>query len=77
MANRKRDDVFARAEDGSLIVAEVVSPPNAQLLVKMLASLVPGFAENPNISVTHAGRVLIEGDAQQPQAALPPPASFK
>ncbi len=50
--------------------------PLPKLLVKMLASLVPGYAEKSEISVTHAGRVLIEGDAQQPQGALPPPASF-
>jgi hypothetical protein len=74
--DRKRDDVFARDEDGALIPEEIVSPPNSQLLVKMLASLVPGYAEKSELSITHAGRVLIEGDAQQPQAALPPPASF-
>jgi hypothetical protein len=74
--SRSRDDVFARDENGALIPEEIVSPPNAQLLVKMLASLVPGYAEKSEISVTHAGRVLIEGEGQQPQAALPPPASF-
>jgi hypothetical protein len=73
---RPRTDVFARDENGALIPEEIVSPPNAQLLVKMLASLVPGYAEKSELSVTHQGRVLIEGDAQQPQAALPPPASF-
>lgn len=74
--SRPRTDVFARDENGALIPEEIVSPPNAQLLVKMLASLVPGYAEKSEISVTHAGRVLIEGEAQQHQAALPPPASF-
>jgi hypothetical protein len=74
--DRKRDDVFARDNNGALIPETVTSPPNAQLLVKMLASLVPGYAEKSELSVTHQGRVLIEGDAQQPQAALPPPASF-
>lgn len=74
--SRSRDDVFARDENGALIPEEIVSPPNAQLLVKMLSSLVPGFAEKSELSVTHAGRVLIEGDTQPHQAALPPPASF-
>jgi hypothetical protein len=74
--DRKRSDVFARDESGALIPEEIVSPPNSQLLVKMLASLVPGYAEKSEVSITHAGRVLIEGEGQQPQAALPPPASF-
>jgi hypothetical protein len=75
--DRKREDVFARDEDGALIAAEIVSPPNSQLLVKMLASLVPGYAEKSELSITHQGRVLIEGDATtQPGAALPPPSDF-
>jgi hypothetical protein len=74
--DRSRDDVFMRDANGALIPEEIVSPPNAQLLVKMLASLVPGYAEKSELSVTHQGRVLIEGDTQQPQAALAPPAGF-
>jgi hypothetical protein len=74
--DRSRDDTFERDESGALIPEEIVSPPNSQLLVKMLASLVPGYAEKSELSVTHQGRVLIDGDAQQPQTALPPPGSF-
>jgi hypothetical protein len=74
--DRPRTDVFARDENGALIPEEVRSPPNAQLLVKMLASLVPGYAEKSEVNVTHQGRVWIEGETQQPQAALPAPASF-
>lgn len=74
--SRSRDDTFARDEDGALIPEEIVSPPNSQLLVKMLASLVPGYAEKSEISIAYAGKVWIEGEGQQPQAALPPQASF-
>jgi hypothetical protein len=72
--SRSRDDVFARDENGALIPEEIVSPPNAQLLVKMLASLVPGYADKSEISVTHAGHVMIEGEAS-PLKALPAPSS--
>ena len=72
--SRSRDDTFARDEDGALIPEEIVSPPNSQLLVKMLASLVPGYAEKSEISVTHAGHVWIEGQADVPKA-LPPPSN--
>jgi len=72
--SRPRTDVFARDENGALIVAEVVTPPNAQLLAKMLSSLVPGFQEKSELSVTHAGRVLIEGESAE-QKALPAPTS--
>ncbi len=74
--DRSRDDTFERDADGALIPEEIVSPPNAQLLVKMLASLVPGYAEKSEVSVTHQGRVLIEGEHDQHQASLPAPASF-
>ena len=74
--DRKRSDVFARDENGALIPEEIVSPPNAQLLVKMLASLVPGYAEKSEISVTHAGHVWLEGtDASAARPALPAPSS--
>ncbi len=72
--SRPRTDVFARDENGALIVAEVVTPPNAQLLAKMLSSLVPGYQERSELSVTHAGRVLIEGESTE-QKALPAPSS--
>ena len=68
---RSRDDVFARDEQGALIPEEIVSPPNAQLLVKMLASLVPGYADKSEVSVTHAGHVWLEGSSAEPAKALP------
>jgi hypothetical protein len=74
--DRSRDDTFERDENGALIPEEIVSPPNSQLLVKMLSSLVPGFQEKSELSVTHQGRVMIEGETAGAQAALPPPASF-
>ena len=74
--NRKREDVYARDEQGALIPEEVVSPPNAQLLVKMLSSLVPGYADKSEVSVTHAGHVWIEGSTDTPKALPPPSADF-
>jgi hypothetical protein len=74
--DRKRTDVYARDENGALIPEEIVSPPNSQLLVKMLASLVPGYAEKSEVSVTHAGRVWIEGETSaEPTRALRAPLS--
>jgi hypothetical protein len=73
---RSRDDVFARNEAGELIPEEVVSPPNAQLLVKMLSSLVPGYADKSEVSVTHMGHVWLEGSADAPKALPAPSAEF-
>lgn len=74
--DRPRSDTFARDKDGALIQEEVRSPPNPQLLAKMLSALVPGYAEKSEINVTHAGRVLVEGESHSSQAALPAPADF-
>jgi hypothetical protein len=68
--DRKRTDVYARDESGALIPETVTSPPNSQLLVKMLSSLVPGFQEKSEL---HQGHVWIEGSTEQ--KALPAPSS--
>ena len=39
---RKRDDIYARDADGKLVQEMVTSPPNAQLVSKLLSNLHPG-----------------------------------
>ena len=75
--DRKREDVYARNDKGELIPEEIISPPNAQLLVKMLASLVPGYKDSSEVSITHQGHVWIEGSPQADgvQRALPAPSA--
>jgi hypothetical protein len=68
--------VYARDENGALIPEEIVSPPNAQLLVKMLSSLVPGYADKSEVSVTHMGHVWLEGQTDAPKALPAPSAEF-
>jgi hypothetical protein len=75
-SQRPITDTFARDEAGNLIQAETTSPPNAQLLAKLLSSLVPGYQEKVDVSVAHAGHVWIEGQADAPKALPAPSADF-
>ncbi|MGB8114716.1 MAG: hypothetical protein WCF22_13130 [Candidatus Sulfotelmatobacter sp.] len=75
--DRKREDVYARDENGALIPEEITSPPNAQLLAKMLSSLVPAvYKDSSEISITHQGHVWIEGQGDAPKALPQPSAEF-
>ncbi len=61
-ANRKRDDTYARDENGALVQDTVKHPPNPAILVKLLTSLAPSiYGEKSEVSVTHQGSVWIEG----------------
>ncbi len=59
--SRKRDDTFARDKNGKLIQEQVVSPPNAQLVAKLLSSLIPAYQEQSTVEHHHTGHVWIEG----------------
>ena len=72
---RSRDDVFARDEPGA-DPRRNRPPPNAQLLVKMLSTLVPGYADKSEVTVTHMGDVRLEGSADAPKALPAPSAEF-
>jgi len=41
--DRSRDDIYARDDKGKLIQEMVTSPPNAQLVSKLLSSLIPAY----------------------------------
>lgn len=64
---RKRDDIYARDDKGKLIQEMVTSPPNAQLVSKLLSSLIPAYSERATIEHHHSGSVWIEGQTAQPQ----------
>jgi hypothetical protein len=64
---RKRDDIYARDADGKLIQEMVTSPPNAQLVSKLLSSLIPAYSERATVEHHHSGSVWIEGQTAQPQ----------
>ena len=74
--NRDRSDTFARDEQGRLIQATTTTAPNAQLVAKLLSSIVPGYQERSEVSVTHSGSVWIEGQADAPKALSAPSADF-
>ncbi len=69
--SRSRDDVYARDKDGKLIQETVSTPPNAQLVSKLLSSLIPAYRDTATIEHHHSGGVVIEGQAPK---ALPAPA---
>jgi hypothetical protein len=62
---RDRSDVFARdPKTGALIQEMDIHPPNPQLLVKMLSSLMPDvYGDKSEINVRHSGHVWIDGEA--------------
>ena len=60
-------DTYARDKDGKLIQEMVTSPPNAQLVSKLLSSLIPAYSERATIEHHHSGSVWIEGQTTQPQ----------
>lgn len=60
--DRKREDIYVRDANGALVQEMDISPPNPQLLVKMLASLVPDiYGERSSVTHIHQGHVWIEG----------------
>lgn len=63
---RKRDDTFLR-RDGKLVPEMVTSPPNAQLVSKLLSSLIPQYAERSSVEHHVSGSVWIEGQTATPQ----------
>src|ERR1035437_1587603 len=65
---RKRDDIYARDADGKLVQEMVTSPPNAQLVSKLLTNLLPNqYSETQRVEHHHSGSVWIEGQTTQPQ----------
>jgi hypothetical protein len=66
---RSRDDHYARDKDGKLIQEQVVSPPNAQLVAKLLSSLIPAYREQSTVEHHHTGHVWIEGTQTQAVAS--------
>jgi hypothetical protein len=60
-------DVYARDDKGRLIQEMVTSPPNAQLVSKLLSSLIPAYSERSTVEHHHSGQVWIEGQTTQPQ----------
>ena len=63
-----RSDVYARDKDGKLMVEQVISPPNAQLVSKLLTNLLPNqYSETQRVEHHHSGSVWIEGQTTQPQ----------
>jgi hypothetical protein len=61
-ANRKRDDTYARDENGALVQDTVKHPPNPQVLVKLLTSLAPSiYGEKSEVNVNVAGHVWVDG----------------
>jgi hypothetical protein len=60
-------DVYARDKDGKLRQEMVTSPPNAQLVSKLLSALIPAYSERATIEHHHSGSVWIEGQTTQPQ----------
>ncbi|MGD0332972.1 MAG: hypothetical protein ABSA90_06910 [Xanthobacteraceae bacterium] len=77
--DRPITDTFARDENGGLIIEQVTHPPNAQLMVKLLTSLLPdAYAERSEITHNVQGYVQVQG-APQADAngmALPAPDNF-
>ena len=65
---RKRDDIYARDADGKLVQEMVTSPPNAQLVSKLLTNLLPAqYSETQRVEHHHSGSVWIEGQTTQHQ----------
>lgn len=64
-------DIYARDKDGKLIQEMVTSPPNAQLVSKLLSSLIPAYSERATVEHHHSGSVWIEGQTAQPQLQSP------
>jgi hypothetical protein len=67
--SRNREDVWARDSEGRLMPDMVTSPPNAQLVAKILSSLIPAYQEQSTVEHHHSGSVWVVG--QTPQAQLP------
>ena len=65
---RDRSDTFLRDAEGRLVHATTTTAPNAQLVAKLLSSIVPGYQERSEVSVTHSGHVWIEGQGDVPKA---------
>jgi hypothetical protein len=63
---RDRTDTFLRDASGALVQEEIIHPPNPALLVKLLASLMPGvYGERAEITHTHVGHVWVEGQSRE------------
>jgi hypothetical protein len=61
-------DTYARDKDGKLIQEMVTSPPNAQLVSKLLTNLLPNqYSETQRVEHHHSGSVWIEGQTAQLQ----------
>jgi hypothetical protein len=75
---RDRSDTFERGPDGGLIVEQVTHPPNSQLMVKLLTSLLPdAYAERSEVTHNLQGHVWVQGAPQADAVtALPPPHDF-
>lgn len=67
--NRRRDDTFLRDDQGRLIQDTITSPPNAQLVAKLLSSLIPEYKERSEVEHHHSGGVWIAGTQTQATAA--------
>jgi hypothetical protein len=67
--SRSRDEHYARDKDGKLIQEQVSSPPNAQLVAKLLSSLIPAYREQSTVEHHHTGHVWIEGTQTQAVAS--------
>ncbi len=75
--DRDRSDTFMRGPDGGLVVDQVTHPPNAQLMVKLLTSLLPeAYAERSEVTHNVQGHVWVQGAPQTNGTALPAPDNF-
>lgn len=66
--NRRREDTFLRDDQGRLVQDTITSAPNAQLVAKLLSSLIPEYKERSEVEHHHSGGVWIEGQASQSAA---------
>lgn len=67
--NRRRDDTFLRDSQGRLVQDTITSPPNAQLVAKLLCSLIPAYRDQSTVEHHHTGHVWIEGTPSPPVAS--------
>ncbi len=78
--DRPITDTFERGPDGGLVIEQVTHPPNSQLMVKLLTSLLAdaGYADRSEVTHNVQGYVLVQGAprADANGAALPPPDNF-
>lgn len=66
--DRRRDDVYARDDQGRLIQEQIVTPANGALVSKILSALIPAYKEHSTVEHHHTGSVWIEGQPSQSTA---------